>query len=322
MCKTDSFYISYRQGYVLRGIAMLMIIFAHCLNEYTMYNSVSSKIIMLPSWGEIGSGVFFFMSGYGLFSSMSKQSVLRYKYLYVHIVKLIVTFITAFLFALLVVSTSKSYDMTNSLEIGNILFLNMPDGTDMWFLKTILLFYILTFLCVKYAKSQIQSFVLICLAIILYIGVLYVAGTPGYWYFSNLCFATGVFANFCNGKRIRKEIKMSFVAIFVLFYISTILDIRKTPTQIVGYVVCCICFVLLLLKSNTERKIYSFWVYIGKNSLFYYLFSIPVILCITGYDLHWAAYCISVFILTSLVVVLYNAIVTCMRNKILYPQDG
>lgn len=65
--------ILYEQGYAIRGIAMLMIIFVHSINEYECYNSEISQLLLIPMFGVLGCSLFFFMSGYGLLFSLCKK---------------------------------------------------------------------------------------------------------------------------------------------------------------------------------------------------------------------------------------------------------
>ena len=39
--------ISYEQGYAIRGLAMIMIIFVHSINEYEWYNSGLSNLLLI-----------------------------------------------------------------------------------------------------------------------------------------------------------------------------------------------------------------------------------------------------------------------------------
>lgn len=80
--------ISYEQGYAIRGLAMIMIIFVHSINEYEWYNSTLSKISLIPLFGTFGCSLFFFMSGYGIFNSLLKKGrEIKYDYLLAQIKK-------------------------------------------------------------------------------------------------------------------------------------------------------------------------------------------------------------------------------------------
>ena len=83
--------ISYEQGYAIRGLAMIMIILVHSVNEYEWYNSTLSKISLIPLFGTFGCSLFFFMSGYGIFNSLLKKGrEIKYDYLLAQIKKILI----------------------------------------------------------------------------------------------------------------------------------------------------------------------------------------------------------------------------------------
>ena len=160
--------IPYYTGYFLRGIAMLMIIFVHSINEYSDYDSSWCRALMIPEYGCMGCSVFFFMSGYGLFRSLEKKRV-NSSYLISHLLKLLSPFIAAFVIAYIVgelVPSSVTQITIN--DITAIFRLSMPSGIDMWFFKVILADYIVTILLFVIKLHAVQVIriitILLCLS--------------------------------------------------------------------------------------------------------------------------------------------------------------
>lgn len=301
----ERFRISYRQGYVMRGIAMLVLIFVHSLNEYPAYTSPFANVWLVPSWGEFASSLFFFLSGYGLLSSMTNQGSVDFRYLARHIRKLLVPFLLTFLLTIVALMITQGCRNASQWQLENVLTLGMPDGTDLWFFKTIFLFYFMSFFCVKVTRNNGRRLWLMGALLVLYSLTLYANRYPGYWYDSNLCFVVG--ACFAVGKvQMGRSLVLLSFALFAAFYVLSLFDYRKAPLEVAGNVVCCVCLVWTLTRFNAERKLFDVVAFIGENSLLYYLLSVPVMLVIPSARMHWAVYFLANLLATTLFVLLYR----------------
>lgn len=81
--------------YSLRGICMLMIIFHHIYQVFVEdYNYTHS--IVSENFGELGTGVFFLLSGYGLWSSLGKRENTK-GYLKSSLIKLVKPYVVFFI---------------------------------------------------------------------------------------------------------------------------------------------------------------------------------------------------------------------------------
>lgn len=86
---TPNSLLAKEDSYPLRGICMIMIFFHHAFNRYTnlkfdnggeeLLNNYFSSIW---HWGFLATGIFFFLSGYGLFFSIQRNYPLNNKWLY------------------------------------------------------------------------------------------------------------------------------------------------------------------------------------------------------------------------------------------------
>lgn len=275
--------ISYNAGYLLRGIAMLVILFVHSVNEYDFYSSTCSRLLMIPHWGAIACSLFFFMSGYGLFNSLSAKDTPYsiWKYLLTHLLKLLVPFILSFALTWAVIEILP-FEITHVGEnrLTNIFRLSMSNGTDMWFFKIIILNYLITTALFSIKTSSRTRIILLFAIHLLLILLCYAADVPGYWYISNCAFVLG--AAMVTWSRIitSKKVMMLSVAVAAVYIVLSCLDINKTPVIILGNV--GLCSIAAWCLAGHDIPDYRVITYIGKNSLYFYLFSIPVMTAIPG----------------------------------------
>ena len=78
--------------YALRGVCMLMIIIHHIYKVfYSDFGYPMNQIYSM--WGDLGTAVFFFLSGYGLYCSLSKQGCVSWAYVKKCFTKLLLPFV-------------------------------------------------------------------------------------------------------------------------------------------------------------------------------------------------------------------------------------
>lgn len=282
---------------------MIMIIFVHSINEYAIYTGTISKLMLIPHYGILGCTLFFFMSGYGLNSSLTQYKGSKIKYLYRHLLKLFIPFCVSFLITTYLLRLPYLDDINN--EVKNFFILSMPDGTDMWFLKAIIIFYIVTvalFMTSCYNKTRSIILFTLCLAAI---AVFNRTNLPGHWYFSILSFPLGFWMQSATiGKKsIRKILYFSILA-FILYYVLTLIFNLKVYLELFGNIAFALITVIAIskfVKYFNSRIL----IYIGKNSLLFYIFNIPVMLAIPSEIMHWMTYFLLNLIITLLVVMIY-----------------
>ena len=305
------FDISYNTGYTIRGLAMIMIIFVHSINEYAIYTGTFSKVMLIPHYGILGCTLFFFMSGYGLNSSLTLYKGSKIKYLYRHLLKLVIPFAISFAITACLLSLPYLKDISN--EIKNIFILSMPDGTDMWFLKAIIIFYIITvalFMTSNNNKTRSIILLILCLAVI---AIFNSKNLPGHWYFSILSFPLGFWMQKAaiNKKAIRKILAFSILT-FAIYYMLTLIFNLRVCLELFGNI--AFAFIIVIVVSMFAKGFNSkILIYIGKNSLLFYIFNIPVMLAIPSHTMHWITYFFLNLIITQLVIMVYLPI----SNRIL-----
>lgn len=136
--------------YPLRGICMLMIFFHH---SYIRYGSVEftsgggqlliNSLYNVKHWGYLATGVFFFLSGFGLYFSMHKNSPLQYNWLLKQMKKLFIPFLFLWIVYIICFLIWKPESLKFSL-LYEFFSLCSP-GRETWFYRVIVGTYIITF---------------------------------------------------------------------------------------------------------------------------------------------------------------------------------
>ena len=303
--------ISYEQGYAIRGLAMIMIIFVHSINEYEWYNTTLSNLLLVPMFGTLGCSLFFFMSGYGIFKSLRKREKdIKYNYLLTHIKKILIPVAIVYAINSVVLPHTLTYnDIT--IDHSNILSFSLPEGTDIWFIKIILFDYLTTFFIFKYTSDFKKQLTYIAITQAALIILLYILKASSYWYVSNLCFVLGALHS--KFPIFKKRYLIISIFIFIAFYFCLVNNIKSAPIQIIGNIAFCIIVVCAMFKRATWPR----WLcFIGKNSLLYYLLNIPIMLLIPSDKMHASIYFIANIFFTTISVFLYNKVTKLNKKQI------
>lgn len=288
--------ISHEAGYALRGLAMLAILVAHSLNEFPVYEQAWARVIGLPRYGELGCAVFFLMSGYGLAHSTSRLRTGDVTgYFLRHLRRLIETFVVAWTLALAVDwATLPPADFS----VARVLTLTFPEGTDVWFLKVILVNYLILCTLCSTVRSPLRRGYLLLTLHIASIPVLWALHVPGYWYVSNLAFPAGYLLAL---QPLRAPCRKGLYAAALV--IALVRLPAATPFIILDNCALAIFIAGLFALTTGGNRVLG---YIGRTSLYYYLLSIPVMLAVPSAVMPWPAYLACNIGLTSLLVWAYR----------------
>lgn len=303
--------ISYERGYAIRGLAMIMIIFIHSMNEYEWYNSTLSKLLLIPMFGTFGCSLFFFMSGYGLLNSLRKRgNGIKYSYLLTQIKKIVIPVAIVYVINSIVLPYTLAYnDIT--IDHSNITTFTLPEGTDIWFIKIILFDYLTTFFLFKSISDTRRRLTYIAITQAALIAVLYILKAGSYWYVSNLCFALGALHS--TAPIFKKKYLITSLFIFIAFYFCMANGIKSAPIQILGNITFC----TIIIFATSKRKKWPKWLcFIGKNSLLYYLLNIPIMFLIPSNNMHPSIYFIANIFFTTIAILLYNKMAESNKKQI------
>lgn len=303
--------ISYEQGYAIRGLAMIMIIFVHSINEYEWYSSTLSKISLIPLFGTFGCSLFFFMSGYGIFNSLLKKGrEIKYDYLLAQIKKILIPVAVVYVINSIILPYTLTYNDI-SIDHSNFFTLTLPEGTDIWFIKIILFDYLTTSFIFKSISDYKKQLSYITITQIALIAILYIFKAGSYWYVSNFCFILGMLNSIFP--IFKRKILITSIFIFITTYFCFISNMISAPIQIL----CNITFCTILIYAMSRIATYPKWIcYIGKNSLLYYLLNIPIMLLIPSENMHAIVYFIANVFITTISVILYNKVAKSIKGHL------
>lgn len=235
----------------LKGFAIIMIALAHIcqyeksLKEILIGGGITYTVLF--SWGAIGVSLFFLLSGYGCYLSLSKTE--KYgKWLAKHIVKMLVHFVIVFIPIICIMKLVFHFDIQPIECLITFITLRLP-GSTVWYFKIQILFYII--LAVSMWISKNKAWMLVG-ALSLGYGLVadYIIGLPDYWWKTSLCFFAGCFiANYKEHveKLLRGNIKS--IWLLILGCVSYVVILKDShyifPVQIISYMLLAFCITMV-----------------------------------------------------------------------------
>ena len=245
---------------------MIFIIVSHLSNH--LGRTYGIGIPLLGYGGTWGNSIFLFLSGYGMYMSMTKRENLHIRYLWQHIVKIIVPFVIAFVATLIGVAIiGDNYNWSDA--IGQFFTMTIP-YTREWFLKAIIMLYVFSFVAFRLSHRSYPRVLIISLFSLVYCFIGYYVGIGSWMYNTILSYPAGMLVAM-------NQSKLNRVNWGVPFFISAILFFFFLNFQI-PFVNC-----LLYGLALTMTLIYTFKIsgigsrflrFMGVNSILFYLFHI------------------------------------------------
>ena len=260
-----------RRCYALRGVCMLMIVMGHVsISGVKGADASFWQTLGLPVWGTLGTGVFLFLSGYGLSLSMQRAQPLGGRYLRRKLLKLFEPFLLMWGLYMVCFLLFDRERLTASL-LTDFLTLSFPSGIDAWFFKVILCLYILCFFLFKSPmRAGWRVAVMFGLAMAYYF-VCRRAGVGPWWYSTILNFPVGMLLAWLKDRVPERTIAVSMgMAAVLLLAIARLSTLAFAPN---------LCFSFLALLLVVFVRLDGVWGlrFVGLNSLFYYFLESPVL---------------------------------------------
>ena len=255
---------------MIRGVLMLMIMFSH--SEQALLRFYGDSLFgngALP-FGRLGASMFLFLSGYGMFISLSKKQQLVWSYILKKIYKIIATWIYAFLITLVIcIAIDADYNI-----IDSILTLDLPNRGE-WFIKVLLLCYILSFIVFKLFRTanDLTKIFIIAFGIGIYMIVAERMEVLMHYYSTSLCYPFGMLFSYNRHKLSSVKPQLgamitTFCGLFCVIFIY-VLHIKGVRFYI-PFMFCVFVSFLSCILTKKENIIYKSLEYIGCNSLIYY----------------------------------------------------
>lgn len=290
--------------YEVRGLCMLLILFHHIYVQLLgMDVNVPYVGMFLAPGGYLGTGLFFFMSGYGLYYSMSSRKELPYSYLWKRLYKMYSVYVIAFVLAVFPLVLRNE---CGGADLLNFITLTIPNTTS-WFFKVIVVTYIVTFLVFRSHMKELFKVGLIVGICILYY-IISCNFLPDFWFTSVLCFPIGMIVAY------RKNIFSDKLQLFLaIAFIPLFLKMQGVQVRFITSIMFCF-FVLYLIRIIKYK---SFVLnYIGVNSLCFYLFQLALLQNL--HDVTSSPFLYSLLVILSVILmsVLYVKVIQPYSNKL------
>ena len=281
-----------KSTYEAKGLCMLLIIFHHIYVKlaFDMGLSIPYAGLVLGPGGYLGTGLFFFLSGYGLYHSLSRQKHLNFSYLYTRIIKMLCVYVVAF-----GICVSLKWGILEKSSLIDFLTLTIP-GTTTWFFKVILALYIITFYMFKINISKELKVIMISIISLLYYSIA-LKYLPDFWYTSILCFPAGMFVAL-KKKWFSTYIQILICFIFVVFFRY----VQSMEMRFVTAITFCFAVLFVMRYVTSNSKILN---YIGTNSLCFYLFQLVLLRPLMVFQSHPLLYVGMVIFMVSLLSFIY-----------------
>ena len=255
--------------YALRGICMLMIIASHTPFETDNYFYSILQFLGFDYWGAFGTGLFFLLSGYGMFLSLQRTKELNLNYFLGKIKKLFIPFFYTWIIYLLlffILDISKF----NIHLIVDFITLSLPLGIDAWFFKVILALYIIIILLFKIPISHRSKVIIMSMIVCIYYITFKELSFGPWWYNTVLNFPLGMMFAWSKDKMNNSYFSLLIILLcFVFCYFTTIAFFTY-----ICFSLCALWFVRIInIQYIPGLK------FIGTNSIFYYLLQCPLFEC-------------------------------------------
>lgn len=271
---------------------MLLILFHHIYVKLVHEMGITIPYVgqILGPGGYLGTGLFFFLSGYGLYHSLSRQRHLSIAYLYKRVIKMLSVFVFAFILSLILHSGALDSSM-----LFYCITLTIP-GTTTWFFKIIIALYIIVYLIFKMKMSNESKVVCVSLISLIYY-FMAMKQLPDFWYTSILCFPIGMIV------ALKKNRFTTFIQILgCLIFIVCFKYIQRMDMRFITAITFCFAVLFVMRYVTKNSKILN---YIGTNSLCFYLFQLVVLRPLMIFQSHPLLYVEMVIIMVSLLSFIY-----------------
>ena len=325
-----------------KGIAILLVVMAHFIQVFPSSDSI---LTIVANCGSRGPQLFFIISAFLTWASLSKQSDLTIKgysvFVGSRLRRILPEYYLALGFSLVTFFGGLGYpqDVTWGGYISRLFLLNgfFPKYCNTilivdWYVSNLMIFYLLAPLVKKFVNTFNKS--LIFLLVSLLFSVVFhflIAGIEEFVdYYSTLCFivqlpvmALGIVLFYlCNGREninIKEFIRVN-LSVILLGISSVLINIKFgciSKSFLAGIVLVWICYTLAYVESNGIRLPSGILPVLGKYSLGIYLFHMFIIKMASLIpEIKWFSAGFGGWILSFVIITLISLGISKMTNKL------
>lgn len=299
--------------YTLRGICMLMIIVHHV---FKMYPDCPGTVMR---WGFLGTGLFFFVSGWGLYCSMNKRTEVDWVYFVTQIKKLLIPYLVIWPITELMYCVRYSEYFSMLSVCRDFFTLTFPPFPALWFMKVIVATYILTIITFIAMRNKLIRLIVVTIFCFAYYWMAWKVWQLPTWWFGNVpCFVVGMWL--AAYKENLKWILDKKYLLLILSVFGYYLFFRHNPFPIPTRTFLCVAFSFGMVSLvSVYNVINSACDYIGRNSLLFYLWHVSLCELIIPppegmLRSRWASLII-ILTVTIVLCVLYNHIEKLLQHE-------
>lgn len=262
-------------SYALRGVCMIMIIVHHTyLSAIAMPGCHTDSWLTDVGtgwlWGYGGTGVFLFLSGFGMFFSLRRNRLSGRAYIRSKFIRLFIPYLWLWAVSLIIYILYDSSQLTPRL-LTSFLSLDIPPANEAWFYKVIIGLYALSIVIFKVFRNPracVLAVSSVCVAY--YCLANYVLGMNPWWFITVLNFPSGMLTALFYDKL--RHIQPVYVILPGTLLFALLQYFHPNPT------ISSLLFSTVMINAvryvNISNRILG---YIGTNSLLFYFLEEPAI---------------------------------------------
>ena len=262
-------------SYALRGVCMIMIIVHHTyLSAIDMPGCHTDSWLADVGtgwlWGYGGTGVFLFLSGFGMFFSLRRNRLSGRAYIRSKFIRLFIPYLWLWAVSLIIYILYDSSQLTPRL-LTSFLSLDIPPANEAWFYKVIIGLYALSIVIFKAFRNPrtcVLAVASVCVAY--YCLANYVLGMDPWWFITVLNFPSGMLTALFYDRL--RHIQPVYVILPGTLLFALLQYFHPNPT------ISSLLFSTVMINAvryvNISNRILG---YIGTNSLLFYFLEEPAI---------------------------------------------
>lgn len=221
-------------------------------------------------WGYGGTGVFLFLSGFGMFFSLRRNRLSGRAYIRSKFIRLFIPYLWLWAVSLIIYILYDSSQLTPRL-LTSFLSLDIPPANEAWFYKVIIGLYALSIVIFKVfsnPRTCVLAVSSVCVAY--YCLANYVLGMDPWWFITVLNFPSGMLTALFYDKL--RHIQPVYVILPGTLLFALLQYFHPNPT------ISSLLFSAVMINAvryvNISNRILG---YIGTNSLLFYFLEEPAI---------------------------------------------
>lgn len=298
--------------YPLRGICMLVIFFHHAFNRYARLEYVcGGKELLINGvysvfhWGFLATGIFFFLSGFGLYLSIQRNNPLTYDWLGTQLKKMIQPFLFLWVIYIIFFLIWDRDHLTSRLLFE--FFTLCSPGRETWFFKVIVGTYLVTFFTFKYIRTSCWQIITLFILTTTYIVIMRRYSFGPWWYNSILNFPIGmIFAKYID--YVTKIPTWFILTLGSLIYLYSFKFIHCDIIESIAFTF----MVIWIVRYINIRSPYLY--YVGVHSLSFYFLETPIKQYITiPYIEYYWLYVPSTIVIVSILTLGYSKLIKLLH---------